>query len=244
MAVSSLVSEVSTTSAQSHEVAFLPILGHDLRSPLTALKGRLQLLHKRLGRQPGRDADVLDIQRMMYHVERISHHLDIVRDASQLLHGEFTLVRAQTDLVTLLRRVAGPYDHASSHGRVVIETGGEPIVGYWDGERIAHALNALIANGLRFGAEGSAVVVRAWRDGGCARIDVIDDGIGVPEMDREAIFQLGRRGSNAEQRGGAGLGLFVAREVIMQHGGQVSMRPRPEGGSVFAVSLPLEQYQH
>jgi signal transduction histidine kinase len=240
MAIPSVATEVGPVAGQSREMEFLPILGHDLRSPLTALKGRLQLLQKRMSRQGDRDTDLADLESAIYHVERMNHQLDLVRDASQIANGQFALAPLRTDLNALLQRAATSFRSRAARGRVTLDLPEYPLVGQWDGERLCHAVTAVIANAIRFGPEGGEVEVRAFRTGEWACIEVLDEGIGVPDGERDLIFQLGARASNAERRGGPGLGLYVAREVVQRHGGAIGVNARSGGGAIFRLTLPLE----
>ncbi len=239
MAIRSLATVADLEGAESQEFSFLPILGHDLRSPLTALKGRLQLMHRRFSRQHGREADLNDLARAMHFVERMQHQLDIVRDAAYLKHHRLELQLETADLGPLVRRIATHCGAATARGSLAFDVPDEPIIGRWDVERLGHAIAALVSNAFRFGPEGQEVCVRLTRDRLHARIEVEDSGIGVPPADRELIFQLGRCASNAERSGGAGLGLYVAREIVVRHGGTIGCEARPTGGSTFRVLLPL-----
>jgi signal transduction histidine kinase len=68
----------------------------------------------------------------------------------------------------------------------------------------------------------------------------LDEGIGVPPDEQDRIFAMGERASNAQHGGGAGLGLYVAREIVEHHRGALRVRERPEGGSIFTLSVPLD----
>ena len=221
------------------ETTFLPVLGHDLRAPLTALKGRLQLMQRRLGRQSDRTEDLHDIENMLFHVARMSHQLDIVRDAAQLREGKLELVCMPTDLSTVVERALAFLRAPGARVNVELLVKERPLVGSLDTERLSHAILALVTNAIHFSDENATVqVVVSRRDkSGC--VEVLDHGIGVPREDWELIFALGARGSNAQRSGGAGLGLYVAREIVKRHHGAIRVQDRPEGGSTFELTLPL-----
>lgn len=233
------------TTAQSlpgvvKESSFLPVLGHDLRAPLTALKGRLQLLQRRLGRQQDRVEDLHDVESMLYHVARMSHQLDIVRDASQLRWGKFELVCAPADLSTVVERATTAFRTPGARMNLDVTISERPLIGTLDAEHLSHAIVALVSNAVRFSNEGDPVRVIVSRQGACGRVEVWDDGIGVPPEERDLIFVMGERASNAQRFGGAGLGLSVAREIVERHRGTLRLQPRPEGGSIFTVTIPLD----
>jgi signal transduction histidine kinase len=223
-----------------NEVTFLPALGHDLRAPLTALKGRLQLLQRRLGRHSDRAEDLHDVENMLFHVARMSHQLDIVRDASQLRWGTFDLVCAPADLSTIVERALTYLRAPGSRTNLEIVIKERPLIGTLDAERLSHAVVALVSNAVRFSGENAPVRVVVSRQGARGSVEVCDEGIGVPPDERELIFAMGERATNAQRSGGAGLGLYVAREIVERHSGTLHVHARPEGGSIFELALPLD----
>jgi signal transduction histidine kinase len=222
-----------------NEAALLPVLGHDLRAPLTALKGRLQLMQRRYSRQGDRADDLLDVENMLFHVARMSHQLDIVRDASQLRSGTFDLVCAPADLSIVVERALAYLRAPGSRSNLELVIQERPLVGALDAERLSHAVVALVNNADRFSQENAPVRVIVSRRGMCGCVSVCDEGIGVPLEEREVIFTLGGRASNGQRSAGAGLGLYVAREIVIRHRGTVTVHARPEGGSIFELTVPL-----
>ncbi len=105
--------------------------------------------------------------------------------------------------------------------------------------QLARVLGNLLDNGLRHAR--SAVTVGVRRDGQWAVLEVADDGDGVPEADRERVFERFVRLDDARSRddGGAGLGLAIARDVAVRHGGTLTVRETAAGGALFELRLPL-----
>jgi signal transduction histidine kinase len=216
---------------------FLDLAGHELRTPITALRGQAQLLQRRLRSQPDRatDADALD--RMMYQIERLNLELDIYLDASHIFRKRFDLLPGECDLVTIARRLVETYTAGVGTHEFALDTDEDEIRGVWDRKRIHMALASLLANAVKFSA-GGAVCVRAMVDGDNARIEVHDAGVGVRPADRYRIFGPYEHGSNVAH-GGAGLGLFVTRTIVRRHRGRIGVRARPGGGSVFWLTMPI-----
>jgi signal transduction histidine kinase len=232
-----------TSRAQSDVTApdalddFLDLAGHELRTPLTALKGQVQLMQRRLRRLAEREADLAELDKMMYQIERLNHELDIYLEASHITQGRFELVPSGSDLATGARRLVDTYAAAATAHNVRFEGDAGPVVGTWDTRRLLMALEALLANALKFSRDGD-VTVRVTREGEVARVEVADRGIGIPPAERWRIFEPYEHASNAENAG-AGLGLFVARETVRRHRGRMGVRSRPGGGSVFWFTVPL-----
>jgi signal transduction histidine kinase len=99
----------------------------------------------------------------------------------------------------------------------------------------------LVENGLKYSPDGGPVVVRLWSEQHEARLCVTDQGIGVGAEDRELIFERFHRGQNVDDRrfAGMGLGLYITRGIVEQHGGRIWVESSPGQGSRFQVALPL-----
>ncbi len=100
-------------------------------------------------------------------------------------------------------------------------------------------LQNLLSNAARYGA-GKPVEVRLRREGTHARLDVVDHGMGVKPENRARIFNRFERAVSVRHYGGLGLGLWVSRQVVEAHGGEIAVTDTPGGGATFTVELPLQ----
>ena len=226
----------ASTAADPRE-EFLDIAGHELRTPITALKGHVQLLQRRLRKQEGRDADLAELDKMVYQIERISHQLDVYLSASHIVRDKFAVTRAEMDLVAVVRRIVSIYAAGISGHTIQLQLDDDQIRGEWDRRRVEEAVSALLNNAVKY-SPGGTIIVHLERSGDSARVEVHDPGIGVPAAERHNIFAAYSHGSNVENAG-AGLGLHVAREAVRRQGGRIGVRARPGGGSIFWFTLPL-----
>jgi signal transduction histidine kinase len=234
--------ETETLTAELGEL--LGLLGHDLSSPLTGLKGRLQLAQRRAQRSAaGGEAplpvDAEDIDRMLALVDRIGLLVATLSDVAQIQRQYFSLDMAPTRLQPIITQAIARQYAMTPDITILFEARGGQLAGYWDRVRIGRVTLTLLGNAVRFGRRGRPIVVRARRAGELVRVEVEDEGMGVPEVERAAIFQFGGRGNNAGRTAGAGLSLFVAREVVLLHGGDIGVETGAEGGSRFWFTLPL-----
>jgi signal transduction histidine kinase len=216
---------------------FLELAGHELRVPLAALKGYAQILQRRLAKQPERAADLADLQKVLYQVERLEHGLDIFLEASRLMGGRFQLAPEPADLVAMTQRLAEAYSASAAGETIRVEAAEDALEGTWDRRRLRLALSALLMNALKFGDEQEVVVAVARMADG-VRVEVRDRGPGVPAGERRRIFDAYVTGSNTPNAG-LGLGLYVAHEIVRHHGGRMGVRAQPDGGSIFWLELPL-----
>jgi signal transduction histidine kinase len=222
----------------------LGLLGHDLGSPLTGLKGRLQLAQRRAQRSAANGEaapplDVDDIDRMLALVDRIGLLAATLSDAAQIQRQDFSLDMAPARLQPIITQAIARQYAMTPDVTILFEAGDAQLAGYWDKARIGRVTLTLIGNAVRFGRRGRPIIVRAPRAGDLVRVEVEDEGLGVLESEREAIFQFGGRGSNARQNAGSGLSLYVAREVVLLHGGDIGVETGAKGGSRFWFTLPV-----
>lgn len=225
---------------RSHE-QFLSTVVHDLRTPLTSMKGYAQLAERRLDRGQY-DAVRQSLRVIDREITKMTRMLQLTLDAGRLEAGLTRLRLAASDLRTLAGEVASAA--AAESGRDVrCEGADEALRGIWDHERLAVALGNVIGNALLYSPPESPVTVALRRVGSdphaALEIAVRDEGIGMRPQDLERVFDRFYRAPNATGDG-MGLGLYVARGIVALHGGSISAESEGEGrGSTFIIRLPL-----
>jgi signal transduction histidine kinase len=239
MGIVPLAAQAGSASQETDLLALLPLLGHELRTPLTALKGQVQLMQRRLRREEGRDPDLADLERMASLVTRMNHQIDVIVDAARLARNSLSLSPELNDLPAIIQRAVTSHQLSFLRREITVDVPTKPLSGWWDGRLISHVVYELLSNALRFSPQNGNLWVKLSAENGRARVEVADEGIGVPEGERAAVFIYGRRGSNAETYGGAGLGLYVAQGIVTLHRGSIGVEPRLGGGSIFWFTLPL-----
>ena len=216
---------------------FLSCAGHELRTPLAALSAQLLGL-KQLP---------LDEERRMHklaaaerQVARLSTLVDELLNVSRIVHGELRLERERFDLGVLVREVAARLADDFDRGVTPLEVvAPAPVVGRWDRLRIDLVVTNILGNALRYG-ERQPVRVSVDEAGGRARIIVEDHGLGIRREDQERIFERFVRAVPSRQFGGLGVGLWLSRQIVDAHGGQLSVASESGKGSRFTVELPLD----
>ncbi len=213
--------------------ALLASLSHDLRTPLTTIRGlaeelcetgdeRALIIREEADRLGAMVADLLEISQLSAGRLRVQPALTAVDD----------LVGAALERVT---RVADAHPIDAR-----VDAGPEPVlVGSFDLTHALRALVNLIENALKYSPPGAPVEIRARREGPSLLIDVIDRGPGIPVEERERIFAPFYRaqGTPPSVRG-TGLGLSIARGLAEAQGGTVRVAAAPTGGSIFTLVLP------
>ncbi|HEX3699422.1 MAG TPA: ATP-binding protein [Phenylobacterium sp.] len=201
--------------------AMVGAIAHDLRTPLTRMRFRIESLPDDQRAKLGTDIDQMEAM--------ISAALTFVRDASQ--PGQ----RTPLELSSLLESLC---DEMSETGAATeIETG-EKVVLEGDPMALRRLFANLLDNAVKFGGHARA---RVFRQDANAVVEIDDDGPGIPQQDRERVFEpfYRREPSRNRQTGGAGLGLAIVRSIARGHGGDVALVNRHGGGLTARVQLPL-----
>jgi len=222
---------------------FLSIASHELKTPLTAVAGYTQLVRRQVERmspEPPRLVDLVD--KLQRSIGRLNLLVQDLVDVSQLESGRLALRTERCDLRALAEEVLGRFiDEARAepdrpHRFTLVAP--EPVIGVWDPARLEQVLANLLSNAVKYSPRGGEVRVTVRRDGETAEVAVLDEGIGISHEDQARLFEPFARGTGADAFSGTGLGLYVTREIIEEHGGSVSLESAPGQGSRFAVRLP------
>jgi PAS domain S-box-containing protein len=227
---------------------FLAIASHELKTPLTPLKLDLQIQRRFLseaGLPPSRKKDLLlqAINHADREYERLVNLIDDLLDTSRISAGALPLKISEVDLSELVRRVAGRFAGEFHRAQCPLELDVEDgIVCACDGPRIQQVLSNLLQNAVKYGA-GSAVEIRLNRMGEDAVTSVTDHGIGIAQENHATLFDRFVRAVPIESYGGLGLGLFIAKEIVDGHGGNIFVESSLGEGARFTVHLPLRHGQ-
>jgi signal transduction histidine kinase len=180
------------------------------------------------------------IERDQRQIQNMVRLIDDMLDVSRLRSGSLSIRPKPVDLAALARRVVESLvNQAEASGSTLDIEASQPIDGVWDEFRIEQVLTNLITNALRYG-RGSPVAVAAMRSGDQAVMTVRDQGIGIAPEDQGRIFeQFERTDDSRKHAAGLGLGLYITREIVRAHGGEITVESAPGEGALFRVALPL-----
>jgi K+-sensing histidine kinase KdpD len=220
---------------------FLTTLAHELKTPITALKGFSQLLNRQLAKKT--NPDLVRItqtsQAIAKNAERLSHLVMQLLTATEIEIGKLEFNPELTDLKALLENVI---ERVRRDGTIELQMPDEPVMGLLDPTLFTEAITGVVDNALKYGPADSKVRVELGFQGSdwiC--ITVTDRGKGIPQEQRPKIFERFYQASDRERLGGLGLGLYLTDKIIQRHGGKVEARFPPEGGAQFEISLPYNR---
>jgi PAS domain S-box-containing protein len=224
---------------------FLRGVAHDLKSPLTAIRGYAQLARMRLRRHDPAGQERLGdyLLRIEQTVDRlngmVTEFVDLARaQADQLI----VLKRRPTDLAALTAEIVDECQGLAA-GRLDLQAPPAPLIGHWDPRQLDRAIANLVTNAAKFSPGGDRVSVLLERQddpgGAWAVLRVIDRGVGIAPDDLPHIFEPFSRGRTAAEYPGSGIGLTSTRHIIELHGGNVTAQSELGQGSTFTIRLPL-----
>lgn len=235
---------VRLRTAVRERETFLASVSHDLKSPLTVIKGHAELLSAHAQR-----AATVDRQRLQDGLDRIvagaTQMTKMVDDLLWLARLEMDQPlpeeRRPTDLVALAQRAAADLGAVAPRHRVRLSLDQPKVIGLWDPTRIDRVIANLLSNAAKYSPEGSEISVSVGTEamGATAVLTVSDRGIGIPAEDLPRVFESFYRAENAgENVVGTGMGLAGVRHAVEAHGGTVTVESSVGVGSTFAVRLP------
>ncbi len=220
---------------------FLSIASHELKTPLTALQLEVQLLQRLLARDgPAALASSLEgrLGIVARQVTRLTSLINSLLDVARLSGGQNDLHREVVDLKDVVTDVLTKSAEVIQHSGSEVTTHASHVVGQWDRGRILSLVSNLLLNAVKYG-EGRPIEVDLGLYEGHARLVVKDQGIGIAKSEQCRIFEKFERAVPMENFGGFGVGLWIARQAAVAHGGQIVCQSLPGAGSTFTVDLPL-----
>jgi signal transduction histidine kinase/CHASE1-domain containing sensor protein len=217
---------------------FLSIASHELRTPLTSLglqADTLLLSAPRVAPEVvARRAGII-----RRNVDRLTRLVSALLDMSRLVDGELSLDLEEVDLADVARDVAARLQDQATSAGCELRLDLEPARGRWDRLRLDQVVTNLLGNAVKYGA-GAPVTVATRASGGRARLEVSDQGIGIPLDAQERIFRRFERAVSERNYGGFGLGLWIVRRIVDALAGEVRVVSAPGRGATFTVELPCE----
>jgi signal transduction histidine kinase/HAMP domain-containing protein len=221
--------------------ALISTVSHELRTPLTLIHGFAELLVER-EMDPGRRRLAAD--EILQASRRLGRLIDDLLSVSRADSGRLVLAPRPFDLGPLIDRTVSPFRAATSSHSIQVELGdGLPAV-HGDPDRIEQVLTNLVSNAIKYSPEGGEITVTAQHapqaNPRSVTVSVRDSGIGMSDRDMEGLFNRFYRVDRDEVRvtGGTGLGLYISRRLIEEHGGRIWAESEPGNGSVFSFTLP------
>lgn len=224
---------------------FISIASHELKTPITTIRGQAQLVLRRLSKQRDLNPDMLTMRTTLEKINdqtsRITALVDELLDMSSIRAGKVELRKKECDLVDICRGVIED-QHLLSGRDIKLAVQSSPVTMLVDCDRIAQVIVNLVSNATKYSPEGSPVEVSISRNDGTAQVAVRDSGKGITKKQQEHIFESFYRTPEAQSssKSGLGLGLAISKDIVERHNGRIWCESEPSKGSTFYVELPLK----
>jgi len=221
---------------------FISVVAHELRTPLSALKGSLGLI---LGGAVGNvNPNLYELMKIAQNncnrlIRLVDDRLDVAKIEAGYLRLEMDIISVQDRVMNAIRQM----QHIADDYQIEIRTkvSGKPQPNIGDGDRIEQVMTNLLSNAIKFSPPGSAIDVTVRQLRGLIKVSVADQGPGIAPGEREMVFEKFYQGSiqSFSKEVGSGLGLAISKAIVEQHGGSIIVDSNSGKGSVFSFLLPV-----
>ncbi|WP_296924896.1 PAS domain S-box protein [Polaromonas sp.] len=220
---------------------FVSTVSHELRTPLTSIRGSLGLVSGGIaGELPNKAKSLVEIAKN--NCERLIRLINDILDSEKIESGKMSFEPRPLELLPLLEQtLAANEGFAAQHGvTLVLQAGRMPVRVNADADRLVQVVTNLLSNAIKFSPAQGEVRVVLGCSGGSARVEISDQGPGIPDEFRKRIFQKFSQAdsSDTRQRGGTGLGLSISRAIIERMDGSIGFAPAVPRGTTFFFALP------
>ena len=219
---------------------FISVASHEMKTPLTVIKGYSQILERRLESSGAKSGELDMAHQILGQANRLASLTDRLLDVSRIQFGRLSLDRQPVDLSAFVRGVAEGMKVSTEYHTISVSVE-EPLQVDADPGRLEQVLSNLIANAVKYSPEGTEIEIALRRSNGDALISVRDHGYGIPRERQGRIFQRFYRATTDERKSGLGLGLYVSKGIVEAHGGEIWFESDEGKGSTFYVKLPITQ---
>ncbi len=221
---------------------FLSVAAHELKTPMTSLRGFAQVLLEQLERNETPTAERLDValRAIDRQTEKLAGLVSQLLDISRLDAGRLVLEPEPTDVAAIAASVA-QNARARTRRHSIELRGPTTLSAVVDPMRLEQVVTNLVDNAIKYSPDGGKIEIELEARAGQLRIEVTDPGIGVPAELRERMFERFYQAHPEQHFGGMGLGLYISRQIVELHGGRIEAESPAAGGTRLRVTLPLKE---
>lgn len=218
---------------------FISIASHELKTPLTSIKGYIQIL-ERIIAEMGDEKVKLYLSRTNTYVDRLDSLIADLLDVSKIQAGRLQFDVAEFEFDQLVQdAVEGIQPTVTTHSIVI--HGKTDLTFQGDRYRLEQVVTNLLSNAIKYAPSADRVDIFLQKQKEEVRVEVVDYGIGISKLQQDKIFKRFYRAEESARRfSGLGIGLYISAEIIRRHGGEIGVKSEPGKGSTFYFTLPLK----
>lgn len=220
---------------------FVYMISHELKTPITVIKTFSQLLEKRLTEKKDKK-DVYFVTQINGQVNRMASLIGELLDFGKVSSGKLILQKKEFDLNLLIKRIIVGFQYSTEDVEIIKKGNLEKKV-FADPDRIEQVIVNLIANAIKYSPKGEKIIVETITEKTRAVVSVRDFGVGIADANQKYVFDRYYRveGKAEKQESSFGLGLYISKEIIDRHSGEIWLKSREKEGSTFYFSLPFKK---
>lgn len=230
------------TERKRLENEFISLVSHELRTPMNSMIGALDLLGTgRLGALSTKGQQVL--QMAIANTERLIRLVNDILDLERIKSGNIQMQKVQCNAAELIAQAVEAMQPMAEQEQIVLAVEAVAAEFWADPDRILQTLTNLLSNAIKFSDPGKTIWLRSYLHSDTLKIEVQDQGRGIPCDRLQSIFERFQQvdASDSRKKGGTGLGLAICRNIVEQHDGRISVESTLGQGSTFAISLPRDR---
>jgi signal transduction histidine kinase len=236
-----LIEKTDEYSAEDDDLNFIAFAAHELRGPITVIRGYLDTLNDEL--QPTLDDEQRELfKRLIVSANRLDTYIKNILNSSRYDRRHFSVRLSEVRLLDIYSAVADDMQLRASaqHRLLSVDIPADLPSVAADVSSISEVLANLIDNAVKYSNEGGSIEVRAEQDGAFVKVDIVDHGIGMPPNVIGNLFhKFYRSHRSRETVSGSGIGLYISKAIVESHGGTMHVRSVEGEGSTFSFTLPL-----
>jgi PAS domain S-box-containing protein len=212
---------------------FIAVVGHELRNPLSSIMGSASQM------QASCTFSASAVERILRQTRQLSRIINDLQEAQYVELGRFRLQKKHVDLLSILRACVEEAAEMSPKHALRFETTETTLCGIYDGDRICQVVRNLLSNAIKYMPRGGDVLVRVSANDRRIQVSVADHGPGIAESALPLLFERFYRAPESVDRApGMGIGLYVCRQLVEAHGGELTVSSELGRGSTFTFTLP------
>lgn len=224
---------------ESAKSDLLSVASHELRGPVTVIKGYLTMLEAgALGDLSPKARSVLPL--LISKSDEVNWLIEQMVETARLQEGRLEPNKSRCDIVTLTETAMSGMRMLLSGHDLRLDAPFDPVAAEVDPDRFQIVVRNLLSNAAKYSPSGSGILVRVRREGGMANVSVTDHGVGIAPEDQGRLFTRFARVASTRHVEGTGLGLWLSREIARMHGGDLTVRSSLGAGSTFVLEIPLK----
>ena len=231
---SRLFEQVKSLSEKKDE--FIALASHELKTPLTTMKGYLQLLSKR---ETDKTRGMF-VNKALNQMEKLNNLVEDILNMSRIEKGELEFNLEVFDLREMLIEIAETFSYSKQTHEIVSNLGEQPAIIKGDKQRIEQGVLNLMTNAIKYSPAANAIYLNLQLTRDTVRMGIRDEGIGIKSDQKSQLFTRFYRAENSKGTSGLGLGLYLTKQIIDRHQGKIKLTSEYGIGSEFIIILPLD----